>query len=235
MNLFRSEEHARRWSLYYRDVDDYIMPVSDWGTVFSASMFQNRLDTDYLAHSAEYLDDYRSALRAMGKSIPAAERFLSTILFTDIVDSTARAAVLGDAEWRTLLERHNAIVRTQLEHFSGTEVRHTGDGIMATFDSPARAIQCAIAITELVRNIGLQVRAGIHSGEIEVFDHDLSGIAVNIGARVAAAAGASEVLVSRTVKDAVIGSSIDFEDRGAHQLKGVPGQWDLYAALLPTS
>lgn len=235
MNLFRSEEHARRWSLYYRDVDDYIMPVSDWGTVFSASMFQNRLDTDYLAHSAEYLDDYRSALRAMGKSIPAAERFLSTILFTDIVDSTARAAVLGDAEWRTLLERHNAIVRTQLEHFSGTEVRHTGDGIMATFDSPARAIQCAIAITELVRNIGLQVRAGIHSGEIEVFDDDLSGIAVHIGARVAAAAGASEVLVSRTVKDAVIGSSIDFEDRGAHQLKGVPGQWDLYAALLPTS
>ena len=89
MNLFRSEEHARRWTLYHRDVDDYIMPVSDWGTVFSASMFQNRLETDYLAHSAEYLADYRSALQAMGKSIPAAERFLSTILFTDIVDSTA--------------------------------------------------------------------------------------------------------------------------------------------------
>ena len=235
MNLFRSEEHARRWTLYYRDVDDYIMPVSDWGTVFSASMFQNRLETDYLAHSAEYLADYRSALQAMGKSIPAAERFLSTILFTDIVDSTARAAALRDAEWRSLLERHNTIVRTQLEHFSGTEVKHTGDGIMATFDSPARAIQCAVAITELIRDIGLQVRAGIHAGEIEVFDDGLGGIAIHIGARVAAAAGPNEVLVSRTVKDAVIGSSIDFEDRGVHELKGVPGQWELYAALVPSS
>ncbi len=233
MNLFRSEEHARRWTLYHRDVDDYIMPVSDWGTVFSASMFRNRLDIDYLARSDEYLDDYRRALQAEGKSIPAAERLLSTILFTDIVDSTNRAVVLGDAEWGTMLERHNAIARNQLEHFSGTEVKQTGDGILATFDSPARAIQCAVAITELVRGIGLEVRAGIHSGEIEVFEADVGGIAVHIGARVVAAAGPSEVLVSRTVKDAVIGSSIDFEDRGVHQLKGVPGQWELYAASLP--
>ena len=230
MNLFRSEEHARGWTLYYRDGDDYIMPVSDWGTVFSASIFRNRLDTDYLAHSAEYLDDYRSALQAMGKSIPAAERFLSTILFTDIVDSTHRAAAVGDAEWRTLLERHDTITRTQLKHFSGVEIKHTGDGFLATFKSPARAIQCAVAISELVGDIGLQMRAGVHSGEIEVFGADLGGIAVHIGARIADTAGPNEVVVSRTVKDAVIGSPIDFEDRGAHQLKGVPGEWDLYSA-----
>jgi len=230
MNLFRSEEHARRWTLYYRDVDDYIMPVSDWGTVFSASMFRNRLDDDYLAHSAEYLEDYRTALQGMGKSIPAADRFLSTVLFTDIVDSTRQAAALGDTAWRTLLERHNDIVRAQLEHFSGTEIKHTGDGIMATFDSPARAIGCAVAITELVGEIGMEVRAGVHSGEVEVFGDDIGGIAVHIGARISAAAGPSEVLVSSTVKDAVIGSPIDFDDRGTHQLKGVPGEWHLYSA-----
>ena len=166
----------------------------------------------------------------MGKSIPAADRFLSTVLFTDIVDSTRQAAALGDTAWRTLLERHNGIVRAQLAHFSGTEVKHTGDGIMATFDSPARAIGCAVAITKLVGEIGMEVRAGVHSGEIEVFGDDIGGIAVHIGARISAAAGPSEVLVSSTVKDAVIGSPIDFDDRGTHHLKGVPGEWHLYAA-----
>ena len=230
MNLFRSEEHARGWTLYHRDVDDYIMPVSDWGTVFSASMFRRRLDPDYLSHSAEYLDDYRNALQAMGKTVPAAERILSTVLFTDIVDSTNRAAALGDAEWRTLLERHNVIVGDRLAHFSGTEVKNTGDGVMATFDSPARAIQCAVSIAEHVRELGLEIHAGIHSGEIEVLGDDIGGLAVHIGARIAGVAGPSEVLVSRTVRDAVIGSNIAFTDRGIHQLKGVPGEWELFAA-----
>ena len=230
MNLFRSEEHAKGWSLYFRAVDDYVMPVADWGTVFSASMFRNRLDSDYLARSADYLEDYRRALREMGKTIPAPDRILCTIMFTDIVESTDLAATVGDADWRSLLERHDAIVRTQLEHFGGIEVKQTGDGFMASFDSPARAIRCAAAICEVVRDLGLLVRAGVHSGECEVLGNDLGGIAVHIAARVAAAAGPGEVLTSRTVKDAVTGSGIDFEDRGVHELKGVPGQWQLFAA-----
>ena len=232
MNLFRSEEHARRWTLYHRDVDDYIMTVADWGTVFSSSMFRHRLDADYLAHSNEYVDDYRDALRAMGKTIPASERILSTVLFTDIVDSTNRAAAIGDDAWRTLLERHNEIVSRQLEHFSGSEVKQLGDGVMATFGSPARAIQCALAIAEEVKALGLEIHAGVHSGEIELFGDDIGGIAVHIGARIAALSGPGEVLVSRTVKDAVIGSNIAFIDRGVHQLKGVPGEWELFAAAV---
>jgi class 3 adenylate cyclase len=231
MNLFRSEEHVKRWPLSVRAVDDYVMSVAEWATVFSASMFRFRLEPDYLAHSVEYLEDYRHALRAAGKTVPAPDRVLSTILFTDIVDSTKRAAMVGDSEWRSLLEHHNEITRTQLEHFGGREIKQTGDGFLASFDSPARAIHCAAAICEAVRDIGLEVRAGVHSGECEVIGDDLGGIAVHIGARVGAAAAPSEVLVSRTVKDAVTGSDIDFHARGAYELKGVPGQWKLYAVI----
>jgi class 3 adenylate cyclase len=194
-------------------------------------MFRNRLDPDFLVRAPEYLEDYRRALRAVGKSIPAPDRILSTIMFTDIVDSTTKAALVGDTEWRSLLEQHNGIVRNRLEHFRGREIKQTGDGFMASFDSPARAILCAAEICQTMPEIGLQVRAGVHSGECEVIGDDLGGIAVHIGARVGAAAGPSEVLVSRTVKDAVTGSNIDFEDRGAHDLKGVPGRWDLFAVV----
>ena len=221
----------RRWPLHLKAGDDYVMSVAAWGTVFSASMFRNRLDPDFLVRAPEYLEDYRQALKAVGKSIPAPDRILSTIMFTDIVDSTTRAAMVGDTEWRSLLEQHNGIVRTRLEHFRGREIKQTGDGFMASFDSPARAIRCAAEICQAMPEIGLQVRAGVHSGECEVIGDDLGGIAVHIGARVGAAAGPSEVLVSRTVKDAVTGSNIDFEDRGAHDLKGVPGRWDLFAVV----
>jgi class 3 adenylate cyclase len=195
-------------------------------------MFRNRLDPDFLVRAPEYLEDYRRALRAAGKSIPAPDRILSTIMFTDIVDSTTKAALVGDTEWRSLLEQHNGIVRNRLEHFRGREIKQTGDGFMASFDSPARAILCAAEICQAMPEIGLQVRAGVHSGECEVIGDDLGGIAVHIGARVGAVAGPGEVLVSRTVKDAVTGSNIVFEDRGAHDLKGVPGRWGLFAVVI---
>lgn len=220
-----------RSPLHIQGVDDYVMSVADWGIVFGATMFRNRLDPDFLAHSPEYLADYRQALKASGKAIPPPDRILTTVMFTDIVDSTPMAARLGDAEWRSLLEHHNEIVRLQLDHFDGRELKQTGDGFLSSFGSPMRAIQCATAICHAMLEIGLQVRAGIHSGECEVIGDDLGGIAVHIGARVAAIAGPGEVLVSRTVKDAVTGSDIEFETRGEHDLKGVPGRWELHAVV----
>jgi pimeloyl-ACP methyl ester carboxylesterase len=157
------------------------------------------------------------------------DRVLSTVLFTDLVDSTGRAAELGDRRWRDLLEQHHASVRRELERFDGSEVDTAGDGFFATFDGPARAIRCARAIVDSVRPLGLEVRAGLHTGEVEHADGKVAGIAVNIGARVAARADAGEVLVSSTVKDLVAGSGLEFEDRGAATLKGVPGEWRLFA------
>jgi pimeloyl-ACP methyl ester carboxylesterase len=154
---------------------------------------------------------------------------LATVLFTDIVSSTATAVELGDRRWRELLERHNELVRRQLTRFRGREVDTAGDGFFATFDGPARAIRCACAVTQAVGDLGIEVRAGLHTGECELLDDKVAGIAVSIGARVAARAGPGEVLVSNTVKDLVAGSGIQFADRGTAELKGVPGEWRLYA------
>ncbi len=157
------------------------------------------------------------------------DRVLATVLFTDLVGSTARAAELGDRRWRDVVEQHHAAVRRELGRFDGREVDTAGDGFFATFDGPARAIRCAGAIVGAVRPLGLDVRAGLHTGEVEVADGKVAGIAVNIGARVAAQAGPGEVLVSSTVRDLVAGSGLEFADRGVAQLKGVPGEWRLYA------
>jgi class 3 adenylate cyclase len=157
------------------------------------------------------------------------DRVLATVLFTDIVGSTSTLADVGDRRWRELLEQHHALVRRQLVRFSGREIDTAGDGFFAAFDGPARAIRCAAAITEAVRGMGLEVRAGLHTGECEVLDGKVGGIAVHIGARVAAEAASGEVLVSSTVKDLVAGSGIAFEDRGVRELKGVPGAWHLYS------
>ena len=154
---------------------------------------------------------------------------LATVLFTDLVDSTRRAADLGDAAWRTLLERHNALVRVELARFRGVEVDTAGDGFFASFDGPARAIACARAILDKVPELGVGVRAGIHTGECERVGDKIAGVAVNVGARISAAAEPGEVLVSGTVKDLVAGSGIEFGERGVHELKGVPGEWRLYA------
>ncbi len=157
------------------------------------------------------------------------ERILATVMFTDIVGSTDRAVSLGDNRWRELLDAHDALVRRQLERFRGNEVKTLGDGFMATFDGPARAIQCASAIRDGVRGLGIEIRTGIHAGEVEVRDDDIGGIAVHLAKRVESLASPGDVLVSRTVVDLVAGSAIDFEDRGEQQLKGVPGTWRLYA------
>ena len=157
------------------------------------------------------------------------ERVLATVLFTDIVGSTARAAELGDSGWRELIQAHHGLIRRQLVRFRGTELDTAGDGFFASFDGPARAIRCATAITQGVRELGIEVRAGLHTGECERIDRKVGGIAVNIGARVAAEAGAGEVLVSSTVKDLVAGSGIQFRERGVAELKGVPGEWRLFA------
>ena len=160
-----------------------------------------------------------------------AERVLTTIVFTDIVGSTERAAALGDGRWRDLLDNHERIVRSELERFRGREVNTAGDGFVAAFTSPSVAIDCAEAIVDAVRTLGIEVRAGIHAGEVEVRGADVAGMAVHIGARVAALAGRSEVLVSSTVREIVTGSRRTFAERGEHELKGVPGRWRLYAVV----
>jgi class 3 adenylate cyclase/pimeloyl-ACP methyl ester carboxylesterase len=178
-------------------------------------------DTDTIVEEVEeFLTGMRHA--------PSPDRVLATVMFTDIVGSTEHVARMGDDAWRQLLDQHDTMTRRQVERFRGRELKHTGDGVLATFDGPARAVQCARAIQDATRAIGLEVRAGVHAGECEVRGDDIGGLAVHIAARVAGAAGPGQVLVSSTVRDLVAGSTLDFTDCGAHQLKGVPGEWRLY-------
>ena len=163
------------------------------------------------------------------RSVQETDRVLATILFTDIVGSTSRAAGMGDARWREVLANHDALARREIARFGGREVKTVGDGFLAIFDGPARAIRCACAIRDGVRRLGMEIRAGLHCGECELTPIDVGGIAVHIGARVVARAAPGEVLVSRTVKDLVAGSRLRFEDRGTHELAGVPGDWSLFA------
>ena len=162
------------------------------------------------------------------RPVPEIDRVLATVLFTDIVGSTERAAALGDHAWRSLLDAHHEVARRELERHRGREVEFVGDGLLATFDGPARAIRCACAIAEGVRALGVEIRAGLHTGEIELAGRAVRGIAVHIGARVAAEAGPGEVVVSSTVKDLVAGSGIRFVDLGMRALKGVPDDWRLF-------
>ncbi len=157
------------------------------------------------------------------------DRVLATVLFTDIVGSTERAAELGDQNWRSLLERHDSLVRAEIDRHRGRTVKSTGDGVLATFDGPARAVRAATSIGDAVSRLGVEIRAGLHTGELEVLGDDVGGLAVHIGARVMGKAEAGEVLVSSTVKDLVVGSGLDFSERGEHELKGVPGEWRLFS------
>jgi class 3 adenylate cyclase len=163
---------------------------------------------------------------------PTPRRALATVLFTDIVDSTRIAAERGDGAWRRLLAEHDAIAHRQVERAGGRVVETTGDGLLATFDGPARAVRCAAAIRDDLAELGLRIRAGLHTGEIELQPDDIAGLAVHIGARIMALAGAGEIVASSTVKDLVVGSGIEFDDRGARELKGVPGDWRLFAVRI---
>jgi class 3 adenylate cyclase len=185
------------------------------------NMFSAGNTEDLLAEIQQFLTGTRPE--------PEPDRMLATVLFTDIVDSTGRAAAMGDRDWRTLLDRHDELLREALARHRGREVKRTGDGFLATFDGPARGIRCAASVTETLGSLGIQVRAGLHTGECEVMGDDLAGLAVHIAARVMDQAGAGEVMVSSTVKDLVVGSGIDFHDRGERELRGVPGEWRLFA------
>ncbi len=191
------------------------LPGTDHGWMSSSAVFS-------------HVDRFLASLRNEQAEF---DRVLATVLFTDIVGSTERAAELGDAAWKDLLERHHAAARAMIGRYRGTEVNTAGDGFLATFDGPARAVRCAQAIGGAIRDLGLEIRAGCHTGEIEFAADDVQGLAVHIGARVAALAGPSEVLVSSTVKDLVAGSGLGFEDAGEHELKGVPDRWHLYRVL----
>jgi len=175
------------------------------------------------------LEAFLTTITEQARPTLEVDRVLATVLFTDIVDATARAAELGDRAWRRLLEAHHEVVRSQLQQFRGREMDTAGDGFFATFDGPARAIRCACAIRERLTELEVEIRAGLHTGECELVDGKASGIAVHTGARVASRAEPGQILVSSTVKDLVAGSGLTFDDRGTHELKGVPGDWRLYS------
>lgn len=177
------------------------------------------------------IDEVRRFLAEIREEEASFDRVLATVLFTDIVGSTERSATLGDRRWRELVERHHSTVRTLLARYRGVEMDTAGDGFFASFEGPARAVRCAVAIIDAVRPLGIEVKAGLHTGEVERVDSKVGGLAVNIGARVAALAAPSEVLVSRTVKDLMVGSDLAFADRGSHELKGIPGTWNVYAVV----
>jgi pimeloyl-ACP methyl ester carboxylesterase len=213
--------------------DDRTTPFA-WGRAIAAGIPNAKLveipGADHLPlyKPEEIVDEIEEFLTGT-RHVHEPDRMLATVMFTDIVHSTARASELGDTGWRKLLEEHDALMRRELERHRGREVKTMGDGFLATFDGPARGIRCARSATEAVRELGIEIRAGLHTGEVEVMGDDIGGIAVNIGARVGSTAGPGEVLVSRTVTDLVAGSGIDFRDRGTHTLKGVPGEWQLYS------
>ena len=214
--------------------DDTLIPI-DCGRFLAQNIPDARFiqlpGQDHLFFIYEGIGDCIEEFLTGSVSVVESERVLATVLFTDIVGSTARAEQIGDRRWRDLLDAHHTSVRRQLARYRGSEVKSLGDGILATFDGPARAVRCARAIAEAIRPLEIQVRCGLHTGEIEITGNDVQGIVVHIASRVSALAGADEILVSRTVKDLVAGSGLHFEQRGRHALKGLLEPMELYAAL----
>jgi class 3 adenylate cyclase len=215
-NTYVSADQARFVAQHIDGARFIEIPGSD------AYLFTDRSD--------DVLDEVEEFLTGTRPSRPT-ERALATVMFTDIVGSTERAVALGDRRWRNLLVQHHLLVRRELDRFHGVEIDTAGDGFLARFSSPAEAIRCALQLSRTMEDLDLAIRAGVHTGEVELVGEGIGGIAVHIGARVAAQAGAGEVLVSRTVVDLVAGSGIEFEDRGEHELKGVPGMWRLFVAM----
>ena len=226
-------------TLVLHRVGDYVVPVEAGrytaDHIEGASFIELPGDFHLSARSGEE-DEAMDAVEQFltgSRSQHDIDRVLTTVLFTDIVGSTERASALGDQEWRALLDRHDQVVRREIERFRGREIKALGDGFLAAFDGPGRAVRCAQAIADGARRIGVEVRSGLHSGECEVRGDDLAGIAVHIGARIGGLAGPGEVLVSSTVKDLVTGSGLTFEDRGIHVLKGVPDSWQVFGVVAP--
>jgi class 3 adenylate cyclase len=189
----------------------------------------------WASHSDVVVQEVERFLTGVRAEEADLDRVLATVLFTDIVGSTEKAASLGDAAWRELVKRHHTTVRALLARYRGREIDTAGDGFFASFDGPARAVRCAEAAVEALRPLGIEIRAGLHTGEVEAVNGKIGGLAVAIGARIGSLAGASEVLVSQTVKDLVAGSGLEFEDRGEQVLKGIPGAWRVLAARLPSA
>ncbi len=221
-------------TLVLHHTDDQLVP-SEWGKDVADHISGSKYVELPGRNFYHFVEPWRESFQEIAEFLTghqadvADDRVLATVLFTDIVDSTRRAAEMGDRDWRALLDAHDAIVRVQLNRFRGREVNTSGDGFLAMFDGPQRAIRCAMAIRDAVQTLGIEVRAGLHTGEVEVRGDDIGGIAVHIGARVSALAGPNDVLVSSTLRDLVIGSGLEFEERGTHELKGVPGEWNLFA------
>ena len=216
--------------------DDEGLPAAEWmaSQIPGAKVVVLPESADYppeLSHPTENLEATRTFLTNVRDQDADLDRVLATVLFTDIVDSTATAASMGDRVWRDVLERHHGIVRGALGRFRGVEVDTAGDGFFATFDGPARAVRCADHIVDAVRSLDIEIRAGVHTGECQTIDGKLGGLAVVIGARIGSLAEAGNVLVSQTVKDLTAGSGLVFEEAGEHELKGVPDRWHLYRAL----
>jgi class 3 adenylate cyclase len=223
-------------TLVLHRVDDRLDPVGHARVTASlvpgAKLVELPGDDHYwvVSDSDDIVEEIEEFLTGERQAV-AADRVLATVLFTDVVDSTDRASTIGDRAWRELLESHHQIIRRELQRFGGEERGTAGDGFFATFDGPARAVRCAIAASEAMEPLGIQIRAGVHAGEVELDDENVRGIAVHIGARVSALAGPREVLVSSTVKDLVAGSGLTFDDAGEHELKGVPDRWRLYRVV----
>jgi class 3 adenylate cyclase len=220
-------------AVFWREgVDDPGKPTKQLADLIPGARYVELPGRDYIPMVGR-VDELLHAIESFVKSVSAEEaetdRVLATVLFTDIVGSTEKAAEIGDAAWRSLLERHHQIVRALIGRYRGREVDTAGDGFLVTFDGPARAIRCATAVVASLRRAGIEIRAGLHTGECELVDDKVRGIAVHIGARVAGLAQGGEVLVSSTVKDLVAGSGLAFEDRGVHALKGVPDEWRIFA------
>ncbi len=223
-------------TLVLHRVDDRLTPIDRAHTIVDlipgSTLVELPGDDHYWAvGNDDIADEIERFLASLRRIDIAFDRILATVLFTDIVDSTAQAATLGDSRWREVREQHDRLVRANLARFGGKEIKTMGDGFLATFDGPARGVRCAEAIAGAVQHLGIEIRAGLHTGEVAIEGEDISGLGVVIGARVGAAAGRSEVLVSQTVKDLVVGSGLEFDDAGEHDLKGVPDRWHLYRVL----
>ena len=233
--LYRKDARFGHGAAAWRAAGDDLMTPADEAAVIGARVEGSRVmelpggdHLPWVGDADSVLGEVEEFLTGVRRG-PEPNRVLATILFTDIIESTQTAARVGDERWRDLVERHNAVVRRQLERFGGREIDTAGDGFLASFDGPATGIRCARAIADSVTALGLQIRAGLHTGECELIDGKLAGIAVHIAARVAALASPGEVLVSGTVRDLVVGSRMSFRDHGLHALKGVPGEWRIFA------